>query len=144
MARGNYTNPIICNPDAINATSAALKKAEIKQADFSEAEPGKNSFVYCDPPHHGTYTGYTVRQFSEQHQTRLRDLIREWATAGAKVMCSNSDTGFIRDAYQDPMFRIKEISAPKNISADGRTRGNVTELLITTYETGYETGQEKQ
>ena len=139
VARGSYKNPIICDPDAIMAAAMTLRKAQIKLADFGEtglheAGPKENRFVYCDPPHHGTYAGYTVHHFAEPDQTKLRDLITQWAGAGAKVMCSNSNTEFIRDTYRDPMFRINEVSAPRNISADGRTRGSVTELLITTYE----------
>ena len=138
VAKGSYKNPKICDPENIMAASRALRSAKIARADFEEAEPEEQDFVYCDPPHHGTYAGYNQDRFQADDQHRLRDRILRWAGEGAMVMCSNSDTPLIREAYREEPFRIHRIMAPRSISADGKTRGRVSELLITTYETGRE------
>ena len=133
VARGSYQNPVICDPETIMAASMALRKARITLDDFQEANPGPDNFAYCDPPHDGTYAGYTTRPFRQEDQTRLRDRILEWAQQGAQVMCSNADTDFIRSLYSDEPFHIRQVSVPRTISADGSSRGRVRELLITTY-----------
>ena len=133
VARGSYKNPTICDPEQLMAASIALRKADIRRADFSEVRPEPGSFVYCDPPHDGTYAGYTVHRFEQNDQIRLRDHILQWTNLGATVMCSNADTGFIRNIYQDPPFHIRQVWAPRSISADGNTRGRVSELLITNH-----------
>ena len=133
VARGSYQRPVICDPEAIMAASMALRKAQITLDDFQEANPGPNNFAYCDPPHDGTFDGYTTRPFRQEDQTRLRNRILEWAQQGAQVMCSNADTDFIRRLYSDEPFHIRQVSVPRTISADGGGRGRVKELLITTY-----------
>lgn len=132
VAKGSYKNPQICDPPGILAASEALQSAEIHHRDFSRIAPASGDFVYCDPPHDGTYAGYTARGFDDARQTRLRDLALQWHQAGAAVMLSNSDTPLIQSLYQHPAFRIETVSAPRNVSAKGSTRGSVTELLITT------------
>ena len=134
VAKGKYRNPAICDAHGIMNASAALQKAEIHHRDFSRITPAANDFVYCDPPHDGVYAGYTAQRFGPEQQRRLRDLACQWHQNGARVMISNSDTSLIRNLYKEAPFRIDTISAPRSISANGATRGNVTELLITTYE----------
>lgn len=135
VARGSYTNPIICDADGIRKASKALNKATIKSNDFSCAEPGENDFVYCDPPYDGTYTGYTPGGFNINDQRRLRDIAIKWHKLGAKVMLSNADTKLIRDLYNEDPFIIHNVTALRSINSNGKGRGNKPELLITTYET---------
>ena len=134
VGKGSYKNPTICDAAGIRAASAALQNAEIQHRDFARIAPSLNDFVYCDPPHDGTYTRYTAKKFGEDHQRRLRDLCVDWHRQGAQVMVSNSESSLIRSIYGQPPFRIDTISAPRYISAKGTTRGNVTELIITTYD----------
>ena len=90
-------------------------------------------FIYCDPPYHGTWTGYTPGGFDEEAQTRVRNAAAEWASAGANVLISNSNTTFIRDLYTGEPFWMSEVSARRSGSCTTSGRGKVTELLITTY-----------
>lgn len=136
VARGSYKNPQICDPPAIMAASLALRKADLRLADFSDADPGPGTFVYCDPPHHGTFDRYTQDGFGDNDHIRLRDAILNWHGQGALVMCSNADTPFVRQLYQDPPFSTQLVSAPRYIGAAASTRKQVPELLITTYDTG--------
>lgn len=133
VARGSYRNPVICDPPVIMAASLALRRADIRLADFSQAEPDEGSFVYCDPPHHDTFAGYTAHRFNEHDQARLRDRILDWHGQGARVMCSNSDSPFVRNLYRSPPFHITDVTAPRYIGADPASRGNVSELIVTTY-----------
>ena len=134
VAKGSYKNPAICDAAGIRAASGALQNAEIQHRDFGRISPAANDFVYCDPPHDGTYAGYTAKKFGPDQQQRLRDLCLDWHRQGANVMVSNSDSSLIRTLYGQPPFRIDTVSAPRYISAKGASRGNVTELMITTYQ----------
>ena len=135
VAKGSYANPAICDQDGIRAASASLQNAEILHQDFGRAAPHNDDFVYCDPPHDRTYAGYTTKRFDADQQRRLRDVCVQWHQEGALVMISNSDTDLIRSLYADPPFQIESVSAPRYISASGKGRGRVTELIITTYPT---------
>ena len=134
VAKGSYKNPAICDAAGIRAASKALQNAEIQHRDFGRISPAANDFVYCDPPHDGTYAGYTTKKFGPDQQQRLRDLCLDWHRQGANVMVSNSDSSLIRTLYSQPPFHIDTVSAPRYISAKGASRGNVTELMITTYQ----------
>ena len=133
VAKGSYKSPCICDAPGIRAASSALQNADIQNRDFGRISPSENDFVYCDPPHDGTYAGYTAKRFSPDQQRRLRDLCIDWNQLGANVMVSNSDSELIRALYDQPPFHINIISAPRFISAKGASRGKVNELMITTY-----------
>ena len=136
VAKGRYKNPAICDADNIRAASLALANAQVELRDFSRINPANGDFVYCDPPHDGTYSGYTTKRFGSEQQRRLRDLCLAWHDAGASVMVSNSDTELIRELYSKPPFEIRAVSAPRSVSAKASTRNRVPELLVTTYPTG--------
>ena len=139
QAKGDYENPAILDEPALRSASMALHGVEIKTGDFEETItvddicPMEGDFIYCDPPYHGTWTGYTPGGFDDAAQTRVRNAAAEWASAGANVLISNSNTTFIRDLYAGDPFRASEVSARRSGSCTTSGRGNVTELLITTY-----------
>ena len=133
VAKGNYHNPVICDPANIHAASRALENATIEIRDFSRINPSAGDFVYCDPPHDGTFAGYTAKPFGPDEQLRLRDKCLDWHHAGVKVILSNSDTEIIRKLYAKPPFTIRTVSAPRSVSAKGTARNRVTELLISNY-----------
>ena len=135
VAKGSYKNPVICDPVNIATASRALENASIELRDFSRIEPASGDFVYCDPPHDGTFAGYTAKPFSTEQQRRLRDHCQLWHQAGVHIMVSNSDTKLIQELYSQPPFEIHTVSAPRSISAKATARNQVTELLITTYPT---------
>ena len=133
VGKGSYRNPVICDEANIHAASQALGNATIELRDFSRINPAAGDFVYCDPPHDGTFAGYTAKPFGSNEQLRLRDKYLDWHHAGANVMLSNSDTELIRKLYAQPPFTIRTVSAPRSVSAKGATRNRVTELLISNY-----------
>lgn len=136
---GSYKAPAICNPDLLRAVSAALKPAKIVVRPFDNVlnfATSGDDFVYFDPPYHplsptSNFTAYSRYNFTESDQIRLRDTFAELANRGVKVMLSNSDCSLIRELYRD--FKIYEISASRSINSDGKKRGKISEVLVTSY-----------
>ena len=140
---GAYKNPNIVNEVTIMAIHSYLTKNEITiaQGDFSAAveRAQKGDFVYFDPPYDpvstsAAFTGYNEGGFDKKEQIRLRDLCLSLVKKGVYVMVSNSATEFIKELYSDPCFRIKIVKAKRSINSDGAKRGEVDEVLITSYE----------
>ena len=134
VPKGSYKNPRICDAEGLRQASAALAQAQVKVGTFETITPSGGDFVYCDPPYDGTFTGYVPGGFGDVEQKRLRDTAVGWGRHGVRVMISNSDTELIRDLYSGPLFRVREVLAPRHINSDGEGRGSVVELLVTTYD----------
>ena len=128
---GKYDNPKICDEKNLRAVSLALLNADFKFDDFTNIQPGRGDFVYCDPPYDGTYANYDTEGFDSDDQIRLRECVDRWRRAGANVMLSNSNTSFIRELYAD--FNRHEVTGSRSLNSNGNGRGPVTELIITTY-----------
>ncbi|MCA9533682.1 MAG: DNA adenine methylase [Myxococcales bacterium] len=135
---GRYKNPTILDPSGLLAASVALAHADVRQAGFEEllssARPG--DFVYFDPPYEpvsttASFTGYARDGFSQDDQTRLRDVFKELHRRGCKLMLSNSDVPFIRELYGD--FHISTIEAARAINSNGLRRGKVSEVVVRNY-----------
>lgn len=136
---GRYKNPTILDAACLHSASRALAHADIQRAGFEElldrARPG--DFVYFDPPYEpvsttASFTGYARDGFSQEDQTRLRDVYKELHRRGAKLMLSNSDVPFIRELYAD--FHISTISAARAINSNGLRRGKVNEVVVRNYD----------
>ncbi|MEI6441741.1 MAG: DNA adenine methylase [Nostocales cyanobacterium ELA583] len=136
---GKYKNPGICQEEVLKVASIALKKVEIKHANFEEVlnyATDSNDFVYFDPPYYplsptSNFTAYSNFCFDENQQIKLRDIFMKLANKGVKVMLSNSDCLFIRDLYSG--FTIHTISAARSINSNAQRRGKITEVLVTSY-----------
>ena len=130
VPEGRYKNPDICNANRLCETSQVLQNATICVGDFTSiVQPGRNDFVYCDPPYDGVFTSYQASGFGEHDQERLRNAANVWTRSGARVVLSNADTPAMRKLYSD--FRIYEATAPRPINSKGTGRGNAAELIIT-------------
>jgi DNA adenine methylase len=136
---GRYKNPLICPSTLLQASSLALRDAQIGIKPFDavlENADGKRDFVYFDPPYHplsptSNFTAYSQFCFGIKEQIRLRDTFRILAQRGVKVMLSNSDCPFIRQLYQD--FSIHPVVASRAINVNPQGRGKISELLITSW-----------
>lgn len=105
--------------------------------DFEEAVKNaqKGDFIYFDPPYDSettTFNSYTENGFSKEEQARLARIYKELADKGCYIMLSNHNTTLIKELYKD--FNIHVIEAKRNISANGKKRGKVEEVIITNYE----------
>ena len=133
VPKGLYTNPTICDADALRHASTVLEKATLRFGSFERATPEAGDFLYCDPPYDGAGVAYSPHGFADDQQRALRDTVLRWAHYGAQVMVSNADTPRIRQLYADDVFTLHSVSAPRNINCDGSGRGKVAELIITSY-----------
>ncbi|MDE0018782.1 MAG: DNA adenine methylase [Candidatus Poribacteria bacterium] len=135
VPEGKYVNPKICDKVNLRNVSDVLRKAEIEVGQFDKTiSPEKNDFVYCDPPYDGTFSGYQSDGFGDADQKRLKETVDAWTEQGVLVMISNSDTELIRGLYKDNYYHVHSITAQRNISSNGKTRGQIPEVLITNYE----------
>jgi len=136
---GRYKNPTICDPDLLQAASAALQGTKIEEFSFTailDWPLSSQDFVYFDPPYHpisstSCFTNYNRYGFTVDDQVRLAQVFRQLATQGVRIMLSNSDCEFIRNLYQE--FNIYPIQAARAINSQSKRRGKIGELLITSY-----------
>lgn len=138
---GRYKNPAILEEPVLRALSQYLSdpknEIQILNGDFQRSLAGvqRGDLVYADPPYHSpdntNFTGYQAGGFSEDDQIRLRDEMIRLRAIGAKCIFSNSDTPFIREIYTG--FNIKQVDAKRNINSNGEARGNVKEVIITSW-----------
>jgi len=142
---GRYKNPKILNKSNLRAVSNVIQRVTFLVADYSkslEYITPNNSFVYLDPPYRPVskngFTSYCGK-WTDQDQIRLAQVFREMDRRGVFLMLSNSDPHntnpndtFFDDLYSG--YYIHRISARRSISADGKRRNSVSELLITNYE----------
>jgi len=142
---GNYKKPLIYDEETINRCHKLLNSNPDKNfyniscVSYNEAlyYADINDFVYLDPPYDpvsktSNFTSYTANSFSSSDQIELRNIVNELTDRKVKVMISNSDTLFIRDAYKD--YNIYEIETNRSINSDASKRGKVKELVITNYK----------
>jgi DNA adenine methylase len=135
---GRYARPRILDAEGLRAASYGLRSAELACRGFDalleQARPG--DFVYFDPPYEpisrtASFTSYAQDGFTQQDQTRLRDVFDELTRRGCRCMLSNSDTPFIRALYAE--HHVDVVFAPRAVSCDGRGRGPVSEVVVRNY-----------
>lgn len=146
---GRYANPTICNREAIMACHEALQQVEILCGDYREVlnhiKPEENNFFYFDPPYRpllgvSNFKDYTQFEFGDQQQMELRDFCNAVHETGAQLMLSNSDSeiepgvNFFEQIYQEPVFHLRKVYAPRVINAFAARRVPQSEVLITNYE----------
>lgn len=134
---GRYKNPSIYDFQRLIRASELLQMATIQnRSAFYHPEAARGDFVYFDPPYDpssdtSSFTSYHPDKFDESDQRLLGRLFTEIARAGVHVAASNSNTKLIREIYKD--FRIKKVHRKGSINSDPEKRGDVAELLITSY-----------
>ena len=135
---GSYKSPRILNEEGLLAASDALRTTDIRCVGFEalieNAKPG--DFVYFDPPYEpvsstANFTSYATNGFSQEDQTRLRDVYEALDRRGCKLMLSNSNAPFILDLYK--RFDISLVAAPRAINCDAKKRGKVAEVVVRNY-----------
>ncbi|HBX51486.1 MAG: modification methylase [Bacteroidetes bacterium GWF2_33_38] len=142
---GSYTKPMICDRENILAVSEVLQKVEILCGDFEQTlqHTNQNSFFYFDPPYKplsetSSFNSYAKDDFNDEEQIRLRDFCTKIEILGHKWMLSNSDVkgknindNFFDDIYSN--YLISRVKAKRSINANPENRGELSELLITNY-----------
>jgi DNA adenine methylase len=135
---GRYENPRIVDREGLVLASSALSRAEIVQADFEAIarDLGPGDFAYFDPPYVPTsktasFTAYAADGFGPDDQQRLARVLGELRDKGAFAMLSNADTPEARALYAD--FSVERVRAPRAINSNAKKRGEVSELLVTSW-----------
>ena len=135
---GRYKDPKICDEVNLRRVSEALRKTKLETRPFEtvldRAEPG--DFVYFDPPYHpisktSSFTAYDKGGFGEAEQRELASVFAELDRHGAKVVLSNSMTGFVKKLYSG--FRIETVPATRRVNSRADRRGAIDEALVANF-----------
>lgn len=143
---GNYKNPTICDEENLTALSELIRNVNFEYGDYKTSQKyiKKNTFVYFDPPYRplnvtSGFTSYTKEDFDDENQKELALYYKELNNNNVKVMLSNSNPKntnkedcFFENIYKG--FNINEVYAKRMINANSSGRGEISELLITNYE----------
>jgi len=142
---GRHEKPAIIDKVNLQKVSEVLNSGvKLVHDDFEEflrlemlyGKIDSNTFVYLDPPYiplsdTSYFAEYTPEGFGIADHERLRDLMRDLNSHGAKVLMSNSDTMLTRYLFKE--FTIETILNSRSISAKSGSRGKIKELLIKNY-----------
>lgn len=125
---GKYTNPRICDEDALYAASHLLKKAQIICGDFflvldNNAKEG--DFIFLDPPYlpiseYADFKRYTKEQFYEEDHVELAKIVTRLQERGCNIILMNSNHPLVHELYA--AFTIDVVSTKRHISCDGSKR----------------------
>lgn len=139
VPKGDYKDPKIVDADTLRASAKVLAHTQLVLDDYrvTTAEAVEGDFVYFDPPYDpasktASFTAYTKNSFGKQQQQELAEYARELSKRGVNVMLSNNDTPFIRSLYED--FCIDNVKCGRSINSKGTKRGDVDEVIVTSYE----------
>jgi DNA adenine methylase len=138
---GKYERPRILDIEVLRAAHEALAIAEIHLADFSVITKKLKSgdFVYFDPPYvpvskTANFTAYASDPFGPAEQERLAKELARLKKIKVHAMLSNACTAEMKALYVRHGFTVDSIQAARSINSDPSKRGDVTELVVTTYD----------
>ena len=136
---GKYAKPRILDAEVLRAARDALQIATVLHADFSEVTKKlkKGDFAYFDPPYvpvskTANFTAYSSR-FGPEDQERLAAELAALHKRGVRAMLSNAATKEMVALYKSYDFHVGKIQAARAINSDPSKRGEVEELVVTTY-----------
>jgi DNA adenine methylase len=120
--------------------SARLQGAKITNLDYLEVTKSakKGDFVYFDPPYiprssGESFAAYAKEGFGIENQLELAHEIQRLTSIGVHVLLSNSDTPLTREIFGKHLT-LRRLLMRRTISADGKSRKPVFEILGMNYE----------
>ena len=139
-------NPTICDSDNLRNLSKLIQNVTFVYGNYEESEKyiTQHTFMYFDPPYRplnitSGFTSYTKEDFNDEDQIKLAEFYLKMDKNNIKLMLSNSnpkntnkDDDFFENLYKS--FNINEIYAKRMINSKANGRGELSELLITNYE----------
>lgn len=127
--------------DKFDEYANSLKKVEVLVSDFEETirKAQKGDLIFADPPYtvskkQDGFIKYNDRLFTWGDQERLCKCLSEANERGAYIVLTNVDTEEIFAMYKERNFFIQRLKRSSMIAGNSSKRGNITELLITSYE----------
>jgi DNA adenine methylase len=133
---GNYKNPTVLDEAHIRAVSDLFRCVEFRACAFPDALAGVTAgdFVYLDPPYapesSTSFVSYTADGFGEANHRLLFRMCHETHAKGVKLLMSNADVPFVKEAFTEPAFHTKIISCRRAIHSK-RPDAVTNEVLIT-------------
>jgi DNA adenine methylase len=98
---------------------------------FRKHPPGKNDFIFIDPPYDTEFSTYAQNAFSKEDQKRLSDyLVRK---CQAKWMLVIKNTDFISSLYSGKGLEIESFEKKYLVSFMNRNNRNAEHLIIRNY-----------
>ena len=135
---GKHDKCLICDKNNLRAVSRDLKEIVLTALDYKDAVKSakKGDLIYFDPPYFpvsetASFTTYQKGGFNDDEQAKLCDIAKELVERGCFVAISNSDCPKSRALYKN--MNISEIKVRRIINSNSRKRGEVTEILATSY-----------
>ncbi|WP_066804339.1 DNA adenine methylase [Moraxella oblonga] len=141
---GSYKNPKFIDEDNILNISKKLQNTQILTGDFElvlHYIPNDLPCVfYFDPPYRpisdtASFTAYSDNGFDDNEQKRLARFCQKIDKMGHYFLLSNSDPknhntndDFFDELYAN--FNINRIQANRSISANGKSRKFISEILV--------------
>ena len=114
-----------------------FKKATFYNLDFEafleKTQPGKNDFIFLDPPYDSDFSEYDQNRFDKEDQLRLRNVL---FNTKAKWMMVIKETAFIRSLYTSGNCRFIEFDKTYTYNVRGRNNREAKHLIIINYEAG--------
>ncbi len=111
-----------------------FKKTEFFNNDFGEflekVTPGKDDFIFLDPPYDSEFSEYDQHVFNHHDQERLRDTL---LSQKAKWMLVIKKTDFILSLYSRKGICIHEFDKTYTYNVRGRNRRTTKHLIIMNY-----------
>lgn len=137
---GKYENPRILDEEGLRSAHRALAAATIRCGDYTSVtrELREGDFAYFDPPYMpvsktANFTAYAASGFGWNEQVALAAELARLRELGVWAMLSNAETPELVELYASHGFTIDRIQAARAINSDPTKRGDVTELVVTTY-----------
>jgi len=145
---GNYKNPSILDEEHIRNVSELIKDVIFTTCSFSDAlnQITNGDFVYMDPPYapenNTSFVSYTSDGFNMDNHKLLFKECSEMKEKNVKMLMSNAEVTFVKDAFPSPIYTTKIISCRRAINSkkpDARTN----EVLIMNYIPNHSSSLEK-
>ena len=135
---GRHKNPLICDETNLRVVSRILQPTTLSAKPFERVQDdvASGDLVYFDPPYApisrtADFTTYAKGGFGYEEHRKLAELAICLAGRGVKVILSNSLTEFTKGLYGG--FHIREIPVRRIIGSFNERRGQVTEILATSF-----------
>ena len=139
-------NPLLCDEENLRSCSELLQNVEMRVGDYSQCADfiDDKTFVYIDPPYRPltqtqAFTAYSENGFGDEEQVKLAQFAKEMNAQEARIVASNSDPknidvndNFFNEIYKG--FIVETVYAKRAINSKGSKRGNVSELLISSFD----------
>lgn len=136
---GKLKNPLIFDPENLEACRKRLTGAKISTGGFVEAvkTAQKNDLVYLDPPYlplspSSSFSQYAKDNFGVRDHEELAETITRLTLKGVHVILSNSDTPETRRIF-DKTLTLRQIMMNRSISASANSRIPVNEVIGTNF-----------